>query len=449
LVVFLFYIGGYSHREVGEFLQVPVTTVKKRLHSARQRLRERMSAMAPDEIQAGRPSRDHRFARVVQLCGAAAKGDLAAVKAVLAKGQDLVNGQDGTGDVALGHAARWGHRDVVQYLLEQGADPRITRGGRDQGWSALFWACGSRANPEIISMLLDHGADVYARANHHGAAADTVLHCAARFEHPEVVELLLARGADLSATCGDGDYGYNGFTPMQVAAKRENRGVVALLCAHGAGLDLMSAACLGELGRLQALLDASPGGTAAQDEYGATPLHWALEAGQAEAARLLIDRGADVSARDRRGQTPLLLAALSNEPALAELLLARGAEVDIRAAAAVGDAERLGRLLAGAPTLAHATDERGWTALHWAARTGRLGTARRLLEAGAPINARDGHGRTALWAAAYEGHHREMVELLLEHGADATVRDMFGCGLLAYDVGQEIGAILRQHGAVE
>ena len=41
-VTTLFYINGYSQREVAEFLDVPVTTVKKRLHDSRRKLREMM-----------------------------------------------------------------------------------------------------------------------------------------------------------------------------------------------------------------------------------------------------------------------------------------------------------------------------------------------------------------------------------------------------------------------
>ena len=43
--VALFYIGGYSQAEIAEFLGVPVNTVKTRLHTARQKLRERMLRM--------------------------------------------------------------------------------------------------------------------------------------------------------------------------------------------------------------------------------------------------------------------------------------------------------------------------------------------------------------------------------------------------------------------
>ena len=45
MVVSLFYIGGRSQAEIGTFLEIPVSTVKNRLYSARKRLRERMVEM--------------------------------------------------------------------------------------------------------------------------------------------------------------------------------------------------------------------------------------------------------------------------------------------------------------------------------------------------------------------------------------------------------------------
>ena len=50
-VTTLFYIDGYSHEEIGEFLDVPATTVNSRLHASRQKLKERMFAMVADELK--------------------------------------------------------------------------------------------------------------------------------------------------------------------------------------------------------------------------------------------------------------------------------------------------------------------------------------------------------------------------------------------------------------
>ncbi|RPI86845.1 MAG: sigma-70 family RNA polymerase sigma factor [Chloroflexi bacterium] len=50
-VVILYYIRGYSHQEIADFLGLPVKTVKSRLHTSRQQLKERMNDMVPDEFE--------------------------------------------------------------------------------------------------------------------------------------------------------------------------------------------------------------------------------------------------------------------------------------------------------------------------------------------------------------------------------------------------------------
>lgn len=57
----LFYMGGYSQREIATFLEIPAKTVKSRLHTARNRLRERMLDMVEDQLRSQRPSRDASF----------------------------------------------------------------------------------------------------------------------------------------------------------------------------------------------------------------------------------------------------------------------------------------------------------------------------------------------------------------------------------------------------
>jgi RNA polymerase sigma-70 factor (ECF subfamily) len=62
LVTTLFYIDGYTQADICEFLQVPLTTVNKRLHTARQRLKGSVVEMFKDDLRGQRPSRDESFA---------------------------------------------------------------------------------------------------------------------------------------------------------------------------------------------------------------------------------------------------------------------------------------------------------------------------------------------------------------------------------------------------
>lgn len=60
-VIVLFYIADYSQPEIASFLDLPITTVKKRLHDAKKRLKERMIHMAQEYLQGERPSQDEQF----------------------------------------------------------------------------------------------------------------------------------------------------------------------------------------------------------------------------------------------------------------------------------------------------------------------------------------------------------------------------------------------------
>ena len=58
----LFYISDYSQHEICEFLGIPATTLKSRLHRGRKQLQERMIGMMEENLRQNRPSRDKRFA---------------------------------------------------------------------------------------------------------------------------------------------------------------------------------------------------------------------------------------------------------------------------------------------------------------------------------------------------------------------------------------------------
>ena len=70
LVIGLFYMGGYSHREIAEFFGISAGLVKSRLYQGRGRLKERIFAAMKDEMHDNRPSRDDEFlARVNEVVG--------------------------------------------------------------------------------------------------------------------------------------------------------------------------------------------------------------------------------------------------------------------------------------------------------------------------------------------------------------------------------------------
>ena len=67
IVVLLFYLGGHSQNQIAEWLDVPVTTVKRRLYTARHKLKEKMIEMIQEDLQERRPSRTSEFAGRVRV----------------------------------------------------------------------------------------------------------------------------------------------------------------------------------------------------------------------------------------------------------------------------------------------------------------------------------------------------------------------------------------------
>jgi truncated hemoglobin YjbI/ankyrin repeat protein len=117
--------------------------------------------------------------------------------------------------------------------------------------------------------------------------------------------------------------------------------------------------------------------------------------------------------------TPLCAARMSNRPEIGALLVHHGAKQDVFTAAFLGDSPLLGTLLSERPSLAQvadpATDVLTITPIHHAVAGNRLSALRTLLDhTSEPVRT----GARALRAAAERGN-REMVELLLEHGAEA------------------------------
>ena len=162
---------------------------------------------------------------------------------------------------------------------------------------------------------------------------------------------------------------------------------------------LYLAARLGDLQEIRALFGIGwePNCTGARR---ATALHGAAAAGQTDAARLLLDRGAKIEARMWGGMTPLLHAAAEGHSATVALLIERGADVNAR-------------------------HNNYSTPLHFAAKAGHAGVVEQIIAAGADVNASELDDWTPLHVAMF--HERgEIVAKLMAAGADPHVTNNKG-----------------------
>jgi ankyrin repeat protein len=222
-------------------------------------------------------------------------------------------------DTPLSLATSCGHHDLVEMLLERGADPNRQA---QEGFAPLYLA--DRA--DIAASLLAHGASVTMR----GYENRTPLHQAAMQGRLDVAALLLTHGADIEAR------DEHGRTPLLLAVDQPSasREMVAFLIRNRAQVDARStngetplhAALMRDRKIVQMLLD---GGADVNysDRWGRTPLHWAVEANDLALVDLLISRGANVNARDATDRTPLYYTRRGSvtEQEIAALLRRRGA----------------------------------------------------------------------------------------------------------------------------
>lgn len=124
---------------------------------------------------------------------AAARGDVAAMTALLDQGADP-NAPGGFGLTPLGSAARSGHLDAIELLLKRGADPH--RGCGVNGWTPLLHALHKNRKAAALRLLSTCSAP--------SAELDDALFMAAGYAQTPLVAALLQKGADPHKDFGDG-----------------------------------------------------------------------------------------------------------------------------------------------------------------------------------------------------------------------------------------------------
>lgn len=379
---------------------------------------------------------------------AARAGDIRRVRAELSRDPNLARVSNDVGDTALHHAAHNGHLDMVELLLDAGADPDAVRG---DGYRPIHLALmpnflmGVRAGRQdkIATLLLEKGA------------RNTMFVAALRHDVP-FVRTALHRDPSLA-----NEEDTNHHRPLSAAARSNDVALVRLLLDHGANPNLPE--------------EGAPRGHA---------LWVAVHDRRIEMVRLLLEHGADPNGMVESSGTPMMMAERDQE--LFELLKQYGGKAErnepdelahLISKRRFSDIERMLRdrpelirnkgaswwqgILAGPASngdhdliamlmrlgarvppvsewapfyyfkheataaflLQHGMgpDHMNWqrvTLLHHMAAEGEMGKAGLLLDHGANIDAIDDeYSSTPLGLAARRGQ-REMVSFLLERGAD-------------------------------
>uniref|UniRef100_A0A8C4L221 Notch receptor 3 n=1 Tax=Equus asinus asinus TaxID=83772 RepID=A0A8C4L221_EQUAS len=179
------------------------------------------------------------------------------------------------------------------------------------------------------------------------------------------------------------------------------------------------------------------------DRTGETALHLAARYARADAAKRLLDAGADTNAQDHSGRTPLHTAVTADAQGVFQILIRnRSTDLDARMAdgstalilAARLAVEGMVEELIASHADVNAVDELGKSALHWAAAVNNVEATLALLKNGANKDMQDSKEETPLFLAAREGSY-EAAKLLLDHFANREITDHLD--RLPRDVAQE------------
>lgn len=343
-----------------------------------------------------------------QLREAAWADDVPRARELIELGAD-VNAKDSTEQSAYLIATSEGYLELLRLTLENGAlvDDKDSWNG-----TGLIRAA-ERGHYLVVGALLQAGID----RDHVNRIGYQAIHEAVWLgRHTDIyaatVRVLIAGGVEL-----DRPSGTERLTPLQMAGRRGYDGLERVL---------ERATEAGEAARPSASLLA-----AAAD-------------GDADAAALALCAGAELEARDERGRTALLLAATGDHVATARLLVAMGASPDALddrhdtpwlVTGVTGSVEMLETLLPAHPDMA-IRNRFGGISVIPASERGHVDYVRRVVQTEIDVNHVNDLGWTALLEAVILGDggpdHQEIVQILLDAGADPSIADKDGITALQH-----------------
>ena len=198
-----------------------------------------------------------------------------------------IQAKDILGRTPLHVAAEKGQTDTVNYLLDHGADVN----SRDRNGLLALYCALKGGHATTAKFLMDRGSESLLSndPNLLGSYEADLLQSSAREGLVDIVEFLLNSGVYVDAVPSNGD---SLLTPLEEAASTGHCDVVTMLLEQGAYINGNVSS------RRERLRERQIESFSWEDRYyleNICPLYAALHAGQGEVAKLLLERGANVS----------------------------------------------------------------------------------------------------------------------------------------------------------
>ncbi|XP_067660340.1 putative ankyrin repeat protein RF_0381 [Haliotis asinina] len=322
-------------------------------------------------------------------------GDVDVVKYILSQDMAYIDGRAQRGRTPMMLAAENGHKEVVELLVGEGADMSLVdkqrdnilhcacRGGdlegghlevvtyivsqnkvdiNSRGWKQKtpVMVAAEMGKKDVVEFLVEHGADLLLVKD----GGSNILHLACKGGYVEVVKYIVSQNkVDINSA------GWKQRTPVIVAAEMGEKDVVEFLVEHGADLLLVK-------------------------DGGSNILHLACKGGHLEVVKYIVSQNkVDINSRGWLRKTPVMVAAEMGEKKVVEFLVEHGGDL----------------------SLVH---DGGNNILHLACKGGHLVVVKYIVSQNkVDINSRGWKRKTPMMVAAEMGK-KDVVEFLVEHGAD-------------------------------
>ena len=336
-------------------------------------------------------------------------------------------------------ACRGNHDECLALLL-----PYVET--TQMGFGMLLSECIHADHTACTEVLLQHWKSVCSNVAFvpHGQEDKKDRPCPAMWEDPAVCQVLIDAGADIE-TKDD-----MGRSPLHWSCRSGSLAVAKVFVEAGAGVRgtcnfgntcLIFAAHHGHTETVRYLVGLKDVDVNHKDEDGSTAVLCAVLQNHSDVVQLLIDGRADIEVKDDNGRSPLLCASVDGHLDIVKILVKAGAGVRVTdnegdtcliLAASFGHTETVRTLLCMPEVDVNHQGMNNHTALHSAVDEGHPDVVQLLIDAGADIETKDTDGLSPLRLGSTLGH-LDVVKMLVEAGAGTDKEREMCCALASQE----------------